>query len=137
MPVTRLRERLGVVRHKAVLRTLLVTTLWATGAYTIYTYIASFLYATAGIEGPCLSAVLFVWGLSAAIGIFTGGTLTDRHGAGRVIVLGLAFLALAFASLSVSATLLAKGEAPRAGARRDRRLGACRLGPSFRLSRRG
>jgi predicted MFS family arabinose efflux permease len=90
---------------------LLVTTLWATGAYTVYTYIASLLYATAGIEGPYLSAVLFVWGLSAAAGVFAGGTLTDKHGAGPVIALGLFSLALAFASLSISATLLTKAVA--------------------------
>ena len=66
---TGLSERLGVVRQPAVLRTLLVTTLWATGAYTVYTYIASLIYTATGIEGPYLSAVLFVWGLSAAAGI--------------------------------------------------------------------
>jgi predicted MFS family arabinose efflux permease len=109
--VSSLRERIGVIRQPGVLRTLLVTTLWATGAYTVYTYIATFLHATAGIEGAYLSAVLFVWGLSAAIGIFAGGTLTDRHGPQPVIVLGLALTALAFASLSVSATLLSKAVA--------------------------
>ena len=111
MPVTGLSERLGVVRQPGVLRTLLVTTLWATGAYTVYTYIASLLYTTAGIEGPYLSVVLFVWGLSAAAGVFAGGTLTDRHGPGPVIGVGLIFLALAFASLSLSATLLPRAAA--------------------------
>ena len=111
LPVTGLSERLGIIRQPAVLRTLLVTTLWATGAYTVYTYIASLLYTTAGIEGPYLSAILFVWGLSAATGIFAGGTLTDKHGAQPVIVFALLLLALAFASLSVSATLLTKAAA--------------------------
>lgn len=37
--------------------------------------------------------------------------MTDRHGAQPVIVLGLIFLALAFASLSASATLLSKAVA--------------------------
>jgi len=37
--------------------------------------------------------------------------LTDKHGARPVSVLGLLFLALAFASLSVSATLLSKAVA--------------------------
>ncbi len=111
LPVTGLSERLRVIRQPAVLRTLLVTTLWATGAYTVYTYVASLLHATAGIEGFYLSAVLFVWGLSAAIGIFVGGTLTDKHGPERVIVVGLIFLALAFAGLSISATLLSKAAA--------------------------
>ncbi|WP_210254962.1 MFS transporter [Methylocapsa sp. S129] len=111
LPAVGLRERLGVIRRPGVAGTLFVTTLWATGAYTVYTYIASFLYATAGIEGSYLSAVLFVWGLSAAAGIFVGGTLTDKHGPQPVILLGLLFLALAFASLSVSATLLSKAVA--------------------------
>ena len=111
LPATGLRERLGVIRQPAVLRTLLVTTLWATGAYTVYTYIASLLDATAGIEGPYLSAVLFVWGLSAAAGIFIGGTLTDKRGPEPVIALALIFLALAFASLSISAALLTKAVA--------------------------
>jgi predicted MFS family arabinose efflux permease len=109
--VTSLRERVGVIRQPGVLRTLLVTTLWATGAYAVYTYIATFLHATAGIEGAYLSAVLFVWGLSAAIGIFAGGTLTDRLGPEPVVVLGLALTALAFGALSVSATFLSKAVA--------------------------
>ena len=111
LPVTRLGERLGVIRQPAVLRTLLITTLWATGAYTVYTYIAPLLYATAGIAGPYLSAVLFVWGLSAAAGVFAGGILTDRHGPGPVISVALLLLALAFASLSASAIFLAKSVA--------------------------
>ena len=111
LPVTRLSERLGVIRQPAVLRTLLITTLWATGAYTVYTYIAPLLYATAGIAGPYLSAVLFVWGLSAAAGVFAGGILTDRHGPGPVISVALLLLALAFASLSASAIFLAKSVA--------------------------
>ena len=110
-PVTGLRERLGVARQPSVLRSLLVTTLWATGAYTVYTYVALLLSTAAGIEGPRVSAVLFLWGLSAAAGIFVGGTMTDKHGARPVIVLGLLFLALAFASLWVSATLLSKAAA--------------------------
>jgi predicted MFS family arabinose efflux permease len=47
-------------------------------------------------------------GLSAAAGVFAGGTLTDKHGAGPVIAVALLFLALAFASLSISAALLTK-----------------------------
>ena len=111
LPATGLSERLGVIRQPGVLRTLLVTTLWATGAYTVYTYIASLLYATAGIEGSHLSAVLFVWGLSAAAGIFIGGTLTDKRGPEPVIALALIVLALAFASVSISAAFLTKAVA--------------------------
>jgi predicted MFS family arabinose efflux permease len=108
---TGLRERIGVIRQPSVLKTLLVTTLWATGAYTVYTYIAAFLSATAGMEGPYLSAALFLWGLSAATGIFAGGASTDKHGPEPVIVLSLTLLALAFASLSLSSTFLSRAVA--------------------------
>jgi predicted MFS family arabinose efflux permease len=47
--------------------------------------------------------VLFAWGISAAIGVTTGGTLTDRLGSKRVIVTSLSLLALAFVTMSASA----------------------------------
>src|SRR4051812_45750286 len=113
-------KRVGVTRQPAVLRTLLVMTLWATGAYTVLHLHRITAVHDGRDRRSCLSAVLFLWGLSAAAGIFAGGTLTDRDGAWLVIVLGLLSLALAFASLSASAMLLAKGRCGRAGARRDR-----------------
>ena len=126
--VTTLRERIGVIRQPGVLRTLLVTTLWATGAYTVYTYIATFLHVTAGIEGASLSAVLFVWGLSAAIGIFAGGTLTDRHGPQPVIVLGSRPHGAGVRKPLDQRGAPHQGRRDRAGDGRDRRLGPVGLG---------
>ena len=40
-----LKDRMAVVAQPAALRTLLVTTLWAMGSYTVYTYIAPYLAA--------------------------------------------------------------------------------------------
>ncbi len=68
-----LRERISVVRRPPVLMALLVTTLWATGAYTVYTYLALFLAAATGIEGPRIGLILFLWGTAAAVGIFHRG----------------------------------------------------------------
>ncbi len=109
--VASLRERIAVVRQPAVLKALLVTLLWATGAYTVYTYLALFLASATGIEGASISMVLFLWGLSAAAGIFAGGTLNDRLGSRPVILLSLLLLALAFMSLSASASLLSRTDA--------------------------
>jgi predicted MFS family arabinose efflux permease len=75
LPVARLRERLEVARQPVVLVALLVTMLWATGAYAVYTYLASFLSRAARLTGSSISAVLFTWGVAAVIGLRLGGRL--------------------------------------------------------------
>ncbi|WP_315838379.1 MFS transporter [Bradyrhizobium prioriisuperbiae] len=111
LPVASLRQRIDVARRPAVLAAMLVTVLWASGAYTLYGYLATYLAAAAGISGTSLSAVLFVWGVAAATGVFCGGSLTDRFGARQVIVPALSILACAFASLSASAAWLTPAQA--------------------------
>jgi predicted MFS family arabinose efflux permease len=106
LPIASLRERLDVARQPVVLLALLSTMLWATGAYTVYTYLASFLMRAAGLAGSSISAVLFMWGVAAVIGLRLGGRLNDRFGHLPVIVTSLSLLALAFLSLSTSAILL-------------------------------
>ncbi len=106
LPIASLRERLDVARRPAVLLALLSTMLWATGAFTVYTYLASFLARAAGIAGSSVSAVLFMWGVAAVIGLSLGGRLNDRFGHLPVIVTSLSLLALAFLGLSTSAVLL-------------------------------
>ena len=45
-----LGERVSVVKRKSVIVALVATTFWASGTYTIYTYLAVFLSQEAGIE---------------------------------------------------------------------------------------
>ena len=111
MPVATLRERIEVARRPAVLLSLFVTTAWAVGAFTVWTYIAPYLTATAGLDGPQISGVVFLWGVAAAIGIFAGGYLNDKIGSRSVMLPALSFLALAFVTLSVSARLLSQTQA--------------------------
>lgn len=111
MPVATLHERIEVARRPAVLLALLVTTAWAVGAYTVWTYIAPYLTATAGLDGPQISGVVFLWGVAAAIGIFGGGHLNDKIGSRSVILPALSFQALAFVTLSLSARLLSQTHA--------------------------
>jgi predicted MFS family arabinose efflux permease len=101
LAVPTLRERIAVVRRLPVLVGLLITTLWATGAYTMYTYLAPYLAQVTGVAPAQVGLVLFVWGLAAVMGIFGGGALTDRIGARAVIPPALTLLALALATLSV------------------------------------
>jgi predicted MFS family arabinose efflux permease len=101
VPATTLGERVGAVRRKSVVVALVATTFWASGTYTIYTYLAVFLSQEAGVEASHIGTVLFLWGASAAVGVTTGGVLTDRLGARTAVVASLVLLASAFLSFSL------------------------------------
>jgi predicted MFS family arabinose efflux permease len=103
-----LRERIHTARKPAILMTLIVTTLWAMGAYTIYTYLALFVTQTTQLHGAQIGYVLFTWGVSAAVGVFIGGKAVDRLGSRQVIIPCLAVTILAFSLLSLSAHWLPK-----------------------------
>jgi predicted MFS family arabinose efflux permease len=98
-----LRERVAVIGQPAVLPALFVTTLWGVGGYTVYTYIAPFLATVIDIEGTQIGYVLFCWGAAAFTGLFIGGVINDKIGAHRAIIIALPLMAIALASLSVSA----------------------------------
>lgn len=106
LPVASLRERVLAARDPAVLRALLTTLLWATGAYTMYTYFALYLNQVTGIHGTHVGYVLFAWGISAAIGVMSGGKIADRVGFRRVTGPALMFLIAAFLTLTAIAYLL-------------------------------
>jgi predicted MFS family arabinose efflux permease len=91
-PIATLRERIAVVAQRPVLLTLLVTLFWTTGAYTVYTYLVVFLASETGIDGAHAGLVLFMWGVSAAVGVTAGGRLNDRLGSKAVIISALAVL---------------------------------------------
>jgi predicted MFS family arabinose efflux permease len=111
LPTVAWRDRLLVVRQPAVLRGLLVTALWATGAYVLYTYLAVYLKAATDIGDAHLGLVFLLWGVFAAIGVFCGGSLNDRFGARRVIIPALILLALSFFGLSAIGWLIPQGRA--------------------------
>lgn len=112
LPAASLRERINVARRPAVLLALLTTLLWATGAYTVYTYVAVYIGATAGAFGPPLSAFLFVWGVSAVTGIFLGGRFADKLGPVPSLSLALTALTCAFVALWGIAASIPQSHAP-------------------------
>jgi predicted MFS family arabinose efflux permease len=111
LPVSSLADRIAVIQQPAILLGLLVTTLWAMGAYTIYTYLAPYLAVATGIEGAHVGPVLFLWGISAAAGLFIGGSLNDKFGARAVMTPSLVLASLTFVSLSLSAAFLSPASA--------------------------
>jgi predicted MFS family arabinose efflux permease len=110
IPTATLADRIAVARRPIVLFTLLTTSLWATGAYTIYTYLAVYLSAVSSLSGGQISAVMFLWGVAAAAGVLSGGRASDRFGPVRVIVPMIAASAVAFTILSLAASYLSPTE---------------------------
>jgi predicted MFS family arabinose efflux permease len=100
LSVPGIRDRLAVVRRAPLLTGLLVTTLWATGAYTVYTYLALYLTTVTQVDGAHVGTSFFVWGVSAVVGLFLGGGLSDRFGSRAVIIPAFALLTLSFIGLS-------------------------------------
>jgi predicted MFS family arabinose efflux permease len=97
-----IRERLAVVRQVPLLVGFVLTMLWASGAYVVYTYFAPFLTAVTGIDGTHVGIAFFLWGVSAVAGLFLGGPLSDRFGSRAVMVPALSLLTLAFVGLSAA-----------------------------------
>jgi predicted MFS family arabinose efflux permease len=85
----------------------MVTTVWAIGAYTVYTFISPFLIAATGISVEHAGFVLTLLGASAVGGVTLGGIATDRFGARRAQQMTLPLMALAFAGLTVASLMLA------------------------------
>lgn len=101
--VASLRDRVSVIRQRAVRRLLAVSLFWAIGAFAAYPYIAEYLSAVLDFGPNAITATVSLWGISAAAGVFTGGVINDRFGADRVVngslmLLGSSFLALAVVS---------------------------------------
>jgi predicted MFS family arabinose efflux permease len=67
-PPASLRARLAVVAHPGAFIVLATTTVWAIGAYTVYTYISPFLTASTGITAEQPGLVLTLLGGSAVGG---------------------------------------------------------------------
>lgn len=99
----------AVAREPGVLPALLTTTLWATGGFSFYTYIAPFLSGTLGFGPDGVGAVFCAIGVAAAAGTAAGGWATDRFGADRMATVFALMLVAILAGLSLSAQMLPRG----------------------------
>jgi len=104
-------ERLRVAGEPAVIKALSLTFFWATGAFTAYPFIAPYLHAAVGFGDDGVSVAVFVWGVSAVVGMTLGGWVNDRFGPPYVIGPALALLTLAFLALAASAAFLSPDQA--------------------------
>ncbi len=93
-----LRERLAVLSLPGVVPALLTTFLFMVGPFATFIYLAPLTTTAIGLDKAWLPAVMFAFGIGAAIGNTLGGQLADRVGPTRTIMagalLGAGFLVL-------------------------------------------
>jgi predicted MFS family arabinose efflux permease len=111
MVTASLGDRVRAVRNPRVARTLAVTTVWASGSYAVYTYVAPLLYSATLLRGSQIGLALFTWGLAAGVGLFVSGNATDRLGSGLVLRASLTGLIVALAGLAVVANVVTPPQA--------------------------
>jgi predicted MFS family arabinose efflux permease len=111
LPVPSLSARIAVAKRPSILAGLSVTLFWAIGAYTVWTYIAPYLSTVANFGPNGISFIVSLWGIGAAIGVFSGGTLSDRFGAKAVMASSLLVLSATFLVLSFTAFLATPSQA--------------------------
>lgn len=104
--VASIADRLKVAVQPEVVKGLSLTLFWAMGAFTAYPFIAPYLQGVLRFGDEGVSIAVFLWGVSAAVGMYVGGSLNDRLGSHRVIGPALGALALAFLTLSAAAAFL-------------------------------
>lgn len=102
-PPVRLRERVAVAADPAVLTVLGIVVFGLLAVLTVYTYIAPFLAASAGITGVALSVLLALYGTGALVGNDLGGRLTDRFGTRRPLLWALPVITVALVTLPLTA----------------------------------
>jgi predicted MFS family arabinose efflux permease len=105
-PVTTIGQRLATARRPEILHGLSVTLLFATGVFTVFTYLALLLGQAARLDATGISATLFLFGVAAALGNALGGTSSDRFGPLRTARIGLSLLIAVFVVIAVAANAL-------------------------------
>jgi predicted MFS family arabinose efflux permease len=104
-------DRFRIAREPVVARTVAVTTIWASGSYAVYTYIAPLLYAATELRGAEIGFALFTWGVAAGIGLMISGTATDRLGSKLVLRASLTGLIVSLVALAVVANTVSPARA--------------------------
>jgi predicted MFS family arabinose efflux permease len=103
-PPVGLAERFRVAKDPRVLAMLGATMLGCLAGFSVYTFIAPVLAATAGVTGTTVSVLLFCYGAGGALGNVLGGRATDSWGARRPLVVVYVGITAALALLPVLAT---------------------------------
>jgi MFS transporter, DHA1 family, purine base/nucleoside efflux pump len=104
-------ERIRVAGQPAVIKALSLTFFWAMGSFVAFPFIAPYLHKTVGFDDNAVSGAVFLWGVSAAMGMVLGESLNDRFSPFYVIGPALGLLTLAYLVLAGCAAFLSPNHA--------------------------
>ncbi len=100
-----LGERLALAGRRDILGVLVTSVLTVAGTFSVYTYLAAFIAAVAGLGAQALAPVLLGFGLASALGAQLSGSAVDWWGARRTVIAGGGLALLAYLVLSLGAAL--------------------------------
>ncbi len=112
--VASIADRVGTLLQPSVLALVCVTVLSYAGVFAVYTFIAPALKQLTGLQGASVSVYLMIFGVSAIVGNWAGGYLTDvwkpnwtMMGSFLVLAALLAFYPALMANVVGAAVLMA------------------------------
>ncbi|SDD35066.1 MFS transporter [Actinokineospora iranica] len=101
-PAATVRERVAVLADRQVRLVLGMTVLGVLAAFSVFTYIAPLLSATASVDGTTLSLLLLVYGVGGAVGNSVGGRATDRYGSRTPMLVTFSMCVVVLATLPLT-----------------------------------
>lgn len=111
-PSIPIKEQLLTLKDGKISFAHLTTFLYMAGHSILYAYLKPFLQATTGLDGTWISVVYFLFGIAAVFGGGIGGTLSDKLGSKKTIlvaVIGLGAILFAIPFMTSILVLLLIG----------------------------
>ncbi|SHF95943.1 MFS transporter [Ornithinibacillus halophilus] len=110
-PSVPIRTQLATLKSSKILFAQITTFLYIAGHTSIYAYLKPFIQSTTSLDGNWISIIYFVFGVAAVSGGGIGGTLSDRFGSNKIILVSIVIFsvtifAIPYTTVAISLFLL-------------------------------
>jgi MFS transporter, DHA1 family, purine base/nucleoside efflux pump len=106
LPSPSIRAMLSTLKRQKVFLAHATTFLYMTGHTALYAYLKPYLSDATGLEGNWVSVIYFLFGIAAVSGGGIGGTLADRFGSNRTIIISIIVFSALFFGLPLMTSIL-------------------------------
>lgn len=105
-PSIPLKTQLATFKEAKISLAHCTTFLYMAGHSVLYTYLKPFIQSTTNLDGTWISIVYFLFGIAAVLGGGIGGTLSDKLGPKRTILMAIIGLAVVLFSISYMTSII-------------------------------